>query len=243
MPIRRALPLAVLAVLLPAPVASATVDLTAYRIRIGPHPAFVRVVVDFTDGTFGPNDVNLTTASGRAAIDRIGTSRIELRRRNAQAQAAAVSAHGIRASVVQLPGAAGLRLRLAARPRTFKFLGYTVLHNPERLVIDVFRRDARVPATHGACLSIRSTSSTPRRVDARGTVRRPLFENGFRVRLRAAAANVVSARSVIFPPGPWQATLRHGVRGPQQGLFEAVVFSAKDDALECLAQTPVPLVP
>jgi hypothetical protein len=41
------------AVLAGAAPASATVDLTAIGTRVGDHPAFVRVVVDFTDSKDG----------------------------------------------------------------------------------------------------------------------------------------------------------------------------------------------
>ncbi len=235
----RVLVAATLAVLSSAPTAAATVDLTAHRIRVGAHPALVRVVVDFTDGTFGPNDVDLVQGS----IDHTGAARIDLHRPNAQAQAAAVSRHGIRVSVVQIAGAAGLRVRLLAPPRRFKFVGYTVLHHPERLVIDVYRRSALVAAARGGCFDIRSTTAAPGTVSARGTVLERIFENSFRLRLRRADGQVVSARSVIFPPGPWAGTVRHGLAQRQRGLFEVIEFSAKDGSLECLAQTPVTLVP
>ena len=79
----------------------------------------------------------------------------------------------------------------------------------------------------------------------RGTVATRIFENTFRVRLRRAGGQVVAAKTVTTasPTGPFTAILRHSVGTQQTGVVEAIVFSAKDGAVQCLYQRPVTLRP
>ncbi len=220
--------------------ASASAALTAKRIRIAPHTGYVRVVVDFTGGALAINDVNMAPGN----IDTQGRARLDLTKAGATTTAAAVSASGANVSVVRV--STGLRVRITANTRRFKFLSYSVLHSPERLVIDLYRRASRAQLAVGSCLKILpTTTSTSRRVNVRGTVTTRIFENTFRVRLRRAGGQVVSAKTVTAatPTGPFTTVLRHSVGTQQNGLVEAIVFSAKDGAVQCVYQRPITLRP
>ena len=220
--------------------ASASAALTAKRIRIGPHTGFVRVVVDFTGGALAANDVNMAPGN----IDTQGRARLDITKAGATTTAAAVSGNGANVSVVKV--GSGLRVRITSSTRRFKFLSYSVLHSPERLVIDLYRRASRAQLAVGGCLKILpTTTSTSRRVTVRGTVTTRIFENTFRVRLRRAGGQVVAAKTVTTatPTGPFTTVLRHSVGTRQNGLVEAIVFSAKDGAVQCLYQRPVTLRP
>ena len=220
--------------------ASASAALTAKRIRIGSHTGFVRVVIDFTGGTLADNQVEL--ASG--TIDSTGNARIEIAKSGAMTTASPVTASGARVSIVR--DSTGLRIRMRATTHRFKFLGYQVLHSPERLVIDLYRRASHATLSRGGCLKINSsTTSTPGKVIARGTVTVRIFENTFRVRLRRSSGAVAAAKTVTTAAatGPWSAELHHSVTSQQTGVVEAVVFSAKDGAAQCFYQRPVTLRP
>jgi hypothetical protein len=100
-----------------------------------------------------------------------------------------------------------------------------------------------VPLTVGGCVKVGTNStSTSGRVLARGTSGQ-VFENTFRVRLRRGNGQVVAAKTLTNPPGPWSAVLNHSVPTNQTGLIEAFVLSAKDGALQCLSQRPLTLMP
>src|SRR5688572_3001161 len=77
----------------PSP-SDATVNLTAVKIRIGDHPAFARVVVDFADGEL------LSRTEMIAATDpepfRDGIARLRFVRRQVRAEAPPASGHGVR---------------------------------------------------------------------------------------------------------------------------------------------------
>ena len=175
----------VLVAVLPA---SASAALTAKRIRIAPHTGFVRVVVDFTGAALAFNDANMAPGN----IDTQGRARLDITKAGATTTAAAASGSGANVSIVRVAG--GLRVRITSPARRFKFLGYTVLHSPERLVIDLYRRASLAQLATGGCLTILpTTTSTSGRVTVRGTVTTRIFENNFRVRLRRSNGGVVAA--------------------------------------------------
>jgi hypothetical protein len=221
--------------------ASSTVDLTAFRTRIGDHPGFVRVVVDFTDGTMATND---SEAIDPDPFD--GDALVEVRHRRVQAQAPTVDAHGVRVRVVQ--GTNRIRVRIRARVRRFKYLARTQLRNPERLVIDLYKSrppvaGAEIPRAPDGCLRIVSRTGSPGRIRVHGTAQN-IFENQFQLVVRGRDGRVKGRRSVLFgPSGRWTRTVRFNVARRQAGTLEAVEGSARDGALACLAQVRVTLRP
>jgi hypothetical protein len=113
--------------------------LTATKIRVGDHPGFVRVVVDFRGGTLLTGEI---VASDPNPFGD-GVVRLPLSRRGVRTVAGAVRAHGVSAKVV--PGTNRIVVRLAGTPRRFKYVGYRALHGRERLVIDSTRAGRRRP--------------------------------------------------------------------------------------------------
>ncbi len=221
--------------------AAATVDLTAHRIRVGDHPAFVRVVVDFTDGRLGSNDSEAADpnpfSDGRATVD--------VRHRRIQAQAAAVRAAGVRIRITQATNR--IRIHLTGARGRFKHLARAQLTGPDRVVLDLYKSrpaaGGEIRSARNGCLVIRSRSSGRGAVRAAGTAR-DLFESSFVLIVRDARGRVRGTRVVTFPAsGRWTRTVRHRAPSVQSGTLEAVAHSARDGALVCIAQVRVRLRP
>jgi hypothetical protein len=221
--------------------AVASAALRATQIRIGNHPAFVRVVVDFRGGTLHRNDVE---SPDPQPFD--GRARVRVTDPGITTTAAAVRAEGVRARVVQGTGAVVVRLR--ARERRFKYLEHTVLHSPERLVINLWK--ARPPtaaaefttAPQGGCLGIDNVSEAPGRITASGT-EKDLFEHMFQANVRNRRGRVVGTRPVTATAGHWHRSVGYTVASAQAGTFEVVDFSEQDGSLSCIAQVRVALEP
>src|SRR5690242_18435906 len=129
---RSAVVVAVLGAALLASPASAA-PLTATQIRVGDHPAFVRVVVEFTGATLSSSELAATDPDPFTD----GFVRVAMIHAGVKSSAAPVRAHGVFARV----GQAGSRLtvRVTGRDRRFKYLSYVIQHAPERLVIDLYK--------------------------------------------------------------------------------------------------------
>lgn len=222
---------------------TATVDLTAHRIRIGDHPGMVRVVVDFTDGRLGSNDSEAADPDplpdGRVSVD--------VRHRRIQAQAPARRAHGVRVRVTQATHR--VRVRVTARPGRFKYLRRHQLRDPDRVILDLYKsrppvRGAEVLRAPDGCLALENWSVSPGRIRASGSAAF-LFENSFQLIVRDARGRRVGDRivTVARPDGSWRRRVRYEVDRPTRGTLEAVAMSARDGALDCLAQTRVGLRP
>jgi hypothetical protein len=216
--------------------------ITATRIAIGDHPAFVRVVVRFRGGLLGANDAEATDPNPSNGVARMVVAHAGIR-----TTAPALTRLGVQARVSQ--GAGRLRVRLQAVPRRFKYLAYRQLHGPERLAMDLYKSRppgpaAEIPSAPGGCLTIASHAGTPGSVTAMGTAQ-GIFENQFTLAVRNAAGRLAGQTHVAFgTTAPnWQATVGYNVTMPQMGTLEAVDFSARDGALACLAQVRVPLAP
>ena len=240
---RKALLAAVAAVVALAGAGQAQAALTATEIRIGNHPAFVRVVVDFTDGRLRNPDL--------MALDPMlfadGRSTVEISRPGIDTDAAPRAAFGVRARLVQ--GTNRILLRMSYDSRRFKYLGYAIFRSPERLVVDLWR--ARPPvsaavfttAPQGGCLTLDSWSVGAGTAQATGT-ESGIFENMFSLGLRGVGGRAVRTVGVTSSPsGNWSRTFSYSVAMQQAGTLEAVDFSAKDGSLICIAQVRVTLRP
>jgi immunoglobulin-like protein involved in spore germination len=232
---------ALLVVLAWAVPAAASAALTATQIRIANHPAFVRVVVDFSGGTLHSNDTESPDP-----LPRDGRSRVVVTAPGVTTSAAPLTAEGVRARVVQRSGSVVVKLR--ARLHRFKYLEHNVLHSPERLVIDLWK--ARPPtaaaefpvAPQGGCLSIDQVNGSPGKVVVHGS-ENDLFEHMFQAQLRNRRGTVIATRPVTAAAGQWHRTLAYSVRAAQAGTLEAVDFSEQDGSLSCIAQVRVQLQP
>jgi hypothetical protein len=224
------------ALLLPGSASSsrdAATVLTATRIRSATHPAFVRVVVDFSGGAVTFNTTNATDPN---PFD--GTARVQVERAGVRSVAAPLTAFGVTTRITDAGSILGIRQTAAAG--RFKYLSITVLHAPERVAIDLWRAAQPPAARFGrpGCLTLTSVSVTGPTIRVRGT-EQDLFEHSFVVRVRGALGGVAAQR-IMTAIGPWSTTLTVG--GPRRpGTVEAVAGSAKDGSLDCLVQVPVTL--
>jgi hypothetical protein len=221
--------------------ASSAAALTATDIRIGLHPAFVRIVVDFTGGRLQDNHTLATDPNPFG-----GRSAVEVSKPGVETDAAAESAHGVEARIVQHAGRIVLRLR--SERRRFKYLAYEELRSPTRLVIDLWKAkpptaDAEFPtAPQRRCLEIETFSVDPGSATAEGKERR-LFEHSFVLAVRNRRGERVRRIPVTSAGGNWSETFSYSVGVQQPGTLEGAGFSAKDGSLVCIAQVRVTLKP
>jgi len=220
-----------------AAVAPAAAVLEAVRIRIGAHPATVRVVVDFTGGGLRSNEIEATDPDPAD-----GTVRVRLRHGGVRTRAAPARGEGVRATVA---GATN-RLDVVARAAggSFKYLQVSVLHAPERLALDLYRSrppvaGAEIPVGARGCLAIDSVAAGQREFTVRGR-EHDLFEHAFVLRVRNRGGRVVGRKSMTAA-GAWRARIGYRVAAAQPGTLEAAADSAKDGSLACLAQVRVTL--
>ena len=152
---------------------SASAALTAREIRIGDHPGFVRVVIDFTGGRVQTGEVVATDPNPFPD----GFVRLPLTRAGVRTTADPVRDEGVFARIAQNSGK--ITIRLTGDDRRFKYVGYFAQHTPERLVLDLYK--ARPPTDaaeilrgRGGCLRLTDHTVTRRHVDAEGTRARPV---------------------------------------------------------------------
>ncbi len=224
--------------------AAASAALTATQIRIGNHPAFVRVVVDFTGGTLHRNDVESPDPQpfdGRCARSR---HRVGIRRCGSRHLGRVVDR-----PVVQRSGSSSFQL--STRSHSLQYLEHGVLHSPERSsVVDLWKaRPPRPPRSsrrlrREAASASSQLAAFPGRVPTRAT----------RTRERPLRAHVPGGRAQ--PEGPCRrdatrdrdrralaqdGSLRH--RGRAEGNRRGVDLSEQDGSLTCIAQLRATLAP
>jgi hypothetical protein len=157
-----------------------------------------------------------------------------------------MTAEGVAVRVLQRSGF--IVVTLNARRHRFKYLEHSVLHSPERLVIDLWKARPPRPAAEfpvapqGGCLTIDNFAASPGRVTANGA-ENDLFEHMFQANVRNQKRRVVGTRPVTATSGHWYRTVPYDVGGAQPGTFEAVDLSEQDGSLVCIAQVRVALEP
>jgi hypothetical protein len=123
-----------------------------------------------------------------------GSARVRVSHAGITTGAHGVSEEGVRARIAQRSGF--VVVHLSARKHCFKYLEHTVLHSPERLVIDLWKARPPRPAAEfpvapqGGCLSIDNFADPPGRVTANGT-ENDLFEHMFQANVRNRKGRVV----------------------------------------------------
>jgi hypothetical protein len=216
---------------------SASGALTAREIRVGDHPGFVRVVIDFTGGTVQTGEVVATDPNPFPD----GFVRLPLTRAGVRTTAAPVRDEGVFARIAQ--GSGRITIRLTGADRRFKYVGYFAQHTPEKLVLDLFK--ARPPTDaaeilrgRGGCLRLTDHTVTRRHVDAEGTERN-LFEHSLVVRLRRGNGRIHRQKAETAFMRRWTTSFDYPAASRQSGTLEAVALSAKDGTLDCLVQVRV----
>jgi hypothetical protein len=218
-----------------APQASAV--LTAREIRIGDHPGFVRVVIDFTGGRVEPGEVVATDPNPFPD----GFVRLPLTRAGVRTVADPVREHGVFARIAQ--GSGKITIRLTGADRRFKYVGYFAQHTPERLVLDLYKARPPVDAAEilrgrGGCLRLTDHTVTRRHVNAEGRERN-LFEHSLIVRLRRSGGRIHRQKAETAFRRMWSTSFDYPAARRQDGTLEAVALSAKDGTLDCLVQVRV----
>jgi len=211
--------------------------LTATQIRIGDHPGFVRVVVEFTGGTVQTGEVVATDPNPFPD----GFVRLPMMHPDVTTTAIPVRAEGVFARIGQ--GADRITIRVTGRDHRFKYVGYAAQHTPERLVIDLYKSRpptaaAEITRGRGGCLTLGSHSVTRTRVMAAGRERQ-LFEHSLVVRLRRSGGRVHRQKAEIAVRRRWSTDFGYRRVARQTGTLEAVALSAKDGTLDCLVQVRV----
>jgi hypothetical protein len=204
----------------------------ATRIRISDRPAYVRVQVDLPRGTIKPGSVSA------GPVTRTEAS-VELRHAN-PTSVAAQRAHGL--NVALLRNSNGVVIKATFARGRIKYLSYPFVAGNE-IVLDLWKSaPPRKPSHTCNGLTLSSNwSSDGHDVSVRGR-EHGIFENQFQVVVRGQSGAVLG-RKTVKGPGRWAAKVHYHVAYRQEGTVEAVAFSAKDGALECLAQHFVELPP
>lgn len=210
----------------------------AVGVRVGDHPAFVRVVVDLTDGPLRFHEVDATDPKPFDGLARLSVSSPGI-----QTSAPRVTARGVRTFVRQ--GTNRIFVHLEAQPRRFKYVAYSVLSGPDRLVVDLWKaappvRAAEVRRAPDGCLTLGRFSVAGGRVVASGRERN-LFEHSLVVRVRGADGRLIREHPATAAAGRWSVAFGYAVARAQPGTLEAVALSAKDGALDCIVQQQVGL--
>ena len=156
--------------------------------------------------------------------------------------AAPDSAYGVEARISSTPGGSSCT---CARARYFKYLSYEERRSPTRLVVDLWK--AKPPSADG--VSDRAESSAPARLSEDRVVLGRSWERNCRgqgapplrafVRARApqpAGRTRAHGSGDLFGRKLGRDVLLLGRRARQPGTLEAVSFSAKDGAVDCIAQ-------
>lgn len=217
------------------PAAGTAAQLTAVRVRIGDHAAYVRAVLDFTGGRLAGNQVQLEALRTSAGTVRVVRAKVAT-------HAPPRTAYGVSVRVIQ--GAAQLRIEIRFASQRIKYLSYAIV-NGTRLAIDLWKstppsKTAEMRSGPGGCLVLRTWQVTAGVVSVNGSERN-IFENTFQVLVRGADGSVLGRRISMHGPGKWSASVHYRASHGQSGTLEAVAFSPKDGSLECLAQVRITL--
>jgi Immunoglobulin-like domain of bacterial spore germination len=226
---RIALLAAVGLVALPA-LAGATSQLTATNVRIGDHPAFIRVVVDF-NGNVSSREVEADSFATTMAT-------VHVLHPGVTTQVATRRGDGLR--VALQPGTQMLHIAANFRAHRFKYVSYAVVTG-NRLAVDLWKSAPPSKAAEirkSGCLSLRSWHTAKGAVSVSGK-ERGVFENMFGVVVRGEHGQVLGRKTLHGRS--WSTTVRYHATHRQAGTLEAVDLSAKDGALTCIAQVRVTL--
>jgi hypothetical protein len=227
---RRSFLLAVVLLALPA-VAGAASQLQATGVRIGDHPAFVRVVVDF----------NGNVPASQVWFDRLGRTTAALHVAHPGIKTHSMGRTGAGVHVALEPGTQALHLEASFVKRRFKYVSYAVVTG-NRLAIDLWKStpygiNKPIRTCKGLTLSGWSANGS---TVVTGGHEHGIFENQFQVIVRGDKGAVLGRKSVRGP-GRWRTRVHYHVAFSQPGMVEAVALSPKDGSLACIAELGINL--
>lgn len=208
------------------------VALTATGVRIGDHPAYVRVVVDF-NGKVPVNQVEFNKLGGRTATLQVNHPGIK-------AKVSTGTGEGVR--VALQPGTQALHIAMNFARNRFKHVSYAIVGG-NRLAIDLWKStpygiNKPIHTCSGLTLSS-NWDANGRRVLVRGH-EHGIFENQFQVVVRGAKGAVLG-RNIVHGAGRWRTAVHYHAAVSQPGTVEAVAFSSKDGSLACIAELGINL--
>ncbi|MDX6480646.1 MAG: hypothetical protein QOG85_1156 [Gaiellaceae bacterium] len=231
MSVKRIALLAALALLTLPALAGAASPLTAASLRFSNHRGFVRVVINF-NGTISAREVV-------AGAVRKTTAAVRLNHPGVTTDASSGTGFGLTAALQ--PATQGLNIGLSFSPHRFKYIYYAA-EAENVLAIDLWKSAPPAGAIR-TCAGLTLTHvnpATPGLMIA-GGAEHGLFENQFQVVVRGANGLVLGRQTGVHGPGNWTAHVHYTAGRRQTGTLEAVAFSPKDAAIDCLAEAPVTL--
>jgi hypothetical protein len=209
-------------------------------IRIGDHPAAVRVVVDLT----GPRLTMGQVVPQSGDIFSDGTTSFLLGSSVVGAQSGSANGSGVH--VVVSHGSRGVTVQISATKSRFKYTQWSTVGSPTRVVFYLWRAAPPAPSAtivNDGCLRLSGVTATAGTVAASGTVERQIFENQFAVIVRDAHGAVLGRRSVTAPVNTdWRASVPYRVSTSQVGTLEAYDGGGTGNVV-CLVQRAVHLTP
>ncbi len=143
---------------------------------------------------------------------------------------------------------ADARITITPKAGRYKYLYYAIPDRGHILVLLYRSGTPAAPAyvvtgTPRRCIAFDHTHRVTGSITAYGHAR-GIFENQFMLGLRDGAGHRFTRTTVhVGTGGAWHGTLIYHVSRAQWGTLEAVEFSAKDDAISCIAQLAVKLMP
>ena len=210
--------------------ASAASPLTATSVRFGNHRGYVRLVVDF-NGTVSASEV----VAGNV---KKTTATVRLNHPGVTTETSGGSGYGLKAALQS--ATQGLNIGLSFAPHRFKYVYYAAAAD-DLLAIDLWKSAPPAGAIQTCTgLTLRHINPTPGLVTAGGT-EHGVFEHQFQVVLRGANGLVLGRKTGVHGPGAWTAHVHYTAAHRQTGTIEAVAFSPKDGAIDCIAEAPVRL--
>jgi hypothetical protein len=212
----------------------------ALAVRFGNAPATVRVVVDLT----GPRIPIGQIEPGYEDLYATGTTSLVIDIGGTRSRVSTASGYGVRVALTRNHNR--LTIRTSAAAGRFKYVRWSTLGGPSRVVIDLWKAAPPTGAAavrNDGCLSLDAVSPSPGVVAVAGRQLANIFENQFGVNVRDARGAVIGHVEVNSAPGRgWRVWVPARVATAQTGTVEAVDLGGLGN-LECLVQRAVRLTP
>ena len=212
----------------------------AVGVRFGNYPATVRVVVDLT----GPRIPSGRITPGLGDVYATGTANFVVDIGGTRSRVGAASGLGVRVTLTRNHNR--LTIRTIAAPGRFKYVQWSTLGGPSRIVISLWKAAPPAPAAtilNDGCLTLNAVSPSPGVVAVAGRQLRSIYENQFAVNVRNAGGALIGHVHVTSAPGrTWRVWVPYHVATLQTGAIEAFDEGGTGNVV-CLVQRAVHLAP
>jgi hypothetical protein len=212
----------------------------AVGVRFGSYPATVRVVVDLTGTRIPIGRIN----PGLEDIYATGTANFVVDIGGTRSRISSASGLGVRVALARNHNR--LTIRTIAAPGRFKYVQWSTLGGPSRIVINLWKAAPPAPAAtilNDGCLTLNAVSPSPGVVAVAGRQLRSIYENQFAVNVRNARGALIGHVHVTSGPGrAWRVWVPYRVATIQTGTVEAFDDGGTGN-VACLVQRAVRLTP